>query len=157
MDVYDRKRRAQVLVLDVLMALMLRSFHYSSISKGMPVKARLPVVRWDDVNGRGLVFLFSRLPNFRLSCSSFRMWIMWSWAYEKQSFEERHVKMWRKVRQGWFTPKITIIRPSQLDVGKATFFKMSFLVNAQMAVTSVVTEPKHNVGVRIVLLFEISG
>ena len=64
-----------MLVLDVLMALMLRSFHYSSIRRGMPVKARLSVVRRDDVNGRGLVFLFSRLPNFRLSCSSFRMWI----------------------------------------------------------------------------------
>lgn len=38
----------------------------------MPVKARLPMVRQDVVNG--IVFII--LPIFRMSCSSFRLWII---------------------------------------------------------------------------------
>lgn len=35
----------------------------------MPVRARLPIVRQDDVNGRAFVML----PILRMSCSSFRL------------------------------------------------------------------------------------
>lgn len=40
---------------------------------------------------------------------------------------------------------------------KATIFLMSFWVRAQMAVNSVVMEPRHNMSVRIRLLFEVRG
>lgn len=35
----------------------------------MPVRAKLPMVRQDDVNG----IVFSMLPILRMSCSSFRL------------------------------------------------------------------------------------
>ena len=38
----------------------------------MPVRARLPIVRQDDVNGIGFIMP----PIFRMSCSSFRLWII---------------------------------------------------------------------------------
>lgn len=37
--------------------------------KGIPVKARLPIIRQDDVNG----ITFIILPIFRMSCSSFKL------------------------------------------------------------------------------------
>lgn len=37
--------------------------------KGIPVRARLPMIRQDDVNG----ITFIMLPIFRMSCSSFRL------------------------------------------------------------------------------------
>lgn len=45
-----------MLVLDVLTVLMLRSFDYNPIEKAMPVEARLPIYRQDNVNGRDLLF-----------------------------------------------------------------------------------------------------
>lgn len=54
-------------------------------------------------------------------------------------------------------PRVTIIRPSWLDVEKATIFLISFCVNAQMAVNSVVIAPRHNIAVRIRVLLEVSG
>lgn len=38
----------------------------------MPVKARLPMIRQDDVSGRAFVML----PILRISCSSFRLWMI---------------------------------------------------------------------------------
>lgn len=40
--------------------------------KGIPVRAKLPMIRQDDVNG--IVFII--LPIFRISCSSLRLWII---------------------------------------------------------------------------------
>lgn len=40
---------------------------------------------------------------------------------------------------------VIIIRPSWLEVEKATIFLMSFCVRAQMAVNRVVIAPRHNV------------
>lgn len=37
--------------------------------KGIPVRARLPMIRQDDVNG----ITFIMLPIFRISCSSLRL------------------------------------------------------------------------------------
>lgn len=41
-------------------------------------------------------------------------------------------------------PMVTIIRPSWLEVEKATIFLMSFWVRAQIAVKRVVMAPRHN-------------
>lgn len=54
-------------------------------------------------------------------------------------------------------PRVTIISPSWLDVENATIFLISFWVNAQIAVNSVVRAPRHSIVVRIVLLFEVNG
>lgn len=40
---------------------------------------------------------------------------------------------------------VTIIRPSWLEVEKATIFLMSFCARAQMAINRVVMAPRHNV------------
>lgn len=39
---------------------------------GIPVKARLPIVRQDEVNG----IVFIMFPIFRISCSSLRLWMI---------------------------------------------------------------------------------
>ena len=39
---------------------------------GVPVSAKLPIVRHEEVNGIGL----ARPPIFRISCSSFKLWII---------------------------------------------------------------------------------
>ncbi len=44
-------------------------------------------------------------------------------------------------------PIVTIIRPSWLEVEKATIFLISFCVKAQRAVNNVVIAPKHRVKV----------
>jgi len=52
---------------------------------------------------------------------------------------------------------VTIIRPSWLDVEKATIFLISFWVKAQVAVKSVVKAPKQRQMVRATGLFSIRG
>ena len=52
---------------------------------------------------------------------------------------------------------MTIIRPSWLEVEKATIFLMSFWVRAQIAVNSVVIAPMHRINVWIILLFSNRG
>lgn len=52
---------------------------------------------------------------------------------------------------------VTIMRPSWLDVEKATIFLMSFWVSAQVAVNSVVRAPKQRQMVSAVGLCSISG
>lgn len=63
----------------------------------------------------------------------------------------------RKASWGWLSPMVTIIRPSWLDVEKATIFLMSFWVRAQVAVKSVVRAPRQRQVVRAVWLFSSSG
>lgn len=65
--------------------------------------------------------------------------------------------MWRKARWGWLIPKVTIIKPSWLEVEKATIFLMSFCVRAQIAVNRVVVLPKHSMSVWVMLLFSVMG
>lgn len=67
------------------------------------------------------------------------------------------VQMCRKASCGWFRPMVTIIRPSWLDVEKATIFLMSFWVRAHVAVNSVVRAPRHKQAVRAVWLFSRRG
>lgn len=65
------------------------------------------------------------------------------------------MQMWRKASWGWFNPIVTIIKPSWLDVEKATIFLMSFWVRAQVAEKSVVNAPKHRQRVEAVWLVSI--
>lgn len=67
------------------------------------------------------------------------------------------VQMWRKASWGWFSPIVTIIKPSWLDVENATIFLMSFCVRAQVAVKRVVMAPRHRQVVRAVVLFPKRG
>ena len=54
-------------------------------------------------------------------------------------------------------PRVTNIKPSWLDVENATIFLISFWVSAQIAVNSVVREPRHSIIVSINLLSEVRG
>lgn len=54
-------------------------------------------------------------------------------------------------------PTVTVIRPSWLEVEKATIFFMSFCVRAQIAVNRVVMAPSDRVSVCISKLFSIRG
>lgn len=52
---------------------------------------------------------------------------------------------------------VTIIRPSWLEVEKATIFLISFWVRAQVAVNIVVSAPRQRQRERAVWLFSIRG
>lgn len=67
------------------------------------------------------------------------------------------VQICRKASWGWFSPIVTIISPSWLDVENAIIFLISFWVRAQVAVNTVVRAPRHRQVVRAVWLFSIRG
>lgn len=72
-DVARRVRvRAQAFRWDVFNASMMASLEKKPAKKGVPVRARLPIVRQDDVKGAR----WCMPPIFRMSCSSFRLWII---------------------------------------------------------------------------------
>lgn len=96
-------------------------------------------------------------PILRMSCSSFRLWMIDPEHMNSMALKKAWVQMCMKARCGWLIPMVTIIRPSWLEVEKATIFLMSFWVRAQMAVNRVVMAPRHRVVVWIVLLFSIRG
>lgn len=54
-------------------------------------------------------------------------------------------------------PIVAIIRPSWLEVEKATIFLISFWVRAHSAMKRVVVAPRHSVIVWISLLFSSRG
>lgn len=54
-------------------------------------------------------------------------------------------------------PIVTIIRPSWLEVEKATIFLMSFWVRAQIAANRVVIAPRHRIVVWMRVLFSTRG
>lgn len=60
----------------------------------MPVKARLPIIRHDDVSG--IVFII--LPIFRMSCSSFRLWMIDPEHINSMALKNAWVQMCRKAR-----------------------------------------------------------
>lgn len=64
--------RAQALRCDVLSASMMASLEKKPARKGVPVRARLPIVKQEEVKGAR----WCMPPIFRMSCSSFRLWIM---------------------------------------------------------------------------------
>lgn len=60
----------------------------------MPVRARLPIIKQDDVNG--IVFII--LPIFRMSCSSFRLWMIEPEHRNSMALKNAWVQIWRKAR-----------------------------------------------------------
>lgn len=97
--------------------------------KGIPVSARLPMIM--EVEVRGIVLN--------------RLWIMDPEHIKSMALKKAWVQMCRNAKYGWLMPMVIIIRPSWLEVEKATIFLMSFCVRAQMAVNRVVIAPRHNV------------
>lgn len=68
-DVATRVRiRAQAFRWEVFMDSMMVSFEKKPDRNGIPVRAKLPIVKEVEVNGRSLW----RPPIFRMSCSSLR-------------------------------------------------------------------------------------
>lgn len=92
-----------------------------------------------------------------MSCSSFRLWIIDPEHKNSMALKKAWVQMWRNASCGWFSPIVTIISPSWLDVEKATIFLISFWVRAQVAVNSVVRAPRQRQIVSAVPLFSIRG
>lgn len=64
--------RAQALRWEVLRASIMASFEKKPARKGVPVRARLPIVKQEEVKG----VRWCKPPIFRMSCSSFRLWMM---------------------------------------------------------------------------------
>lgn len=67
------------------------------------------------------------------------------------------VEMCRKANCGRFSPMVTIMSPSWLDVEKAMIFLISFCVRAHVAANSVDRAPRHKHVVRAVWLFVSMG
>lgn len=63
------RQRAQALMCEVFKASIIASLEKKPARKGVPVRARLPIVRQEEVVG---ISLWSP-PIFRMSCSSFRL------------------------------------------------------------------------------------
>lgn len=132
---------------------MIASFEKKPARKGVPVRARLPMVMQEEVNG---VKWWSP-PILRISCSSLRLWITAPEHRKSIALKNAWVQMWRKASCGWLRPIVTIIRPSWLDVENAMIFLISFCVRAQVAVNRVVSAPRHRQRVRARGLFSIKG
>lgn len=147
------RARAQAFRCDVLSASIIASLEKKPARKGVPVKARLPMVRHEEVKG----VRWCIPPIFRISCSSFRLWIIEPEHKNNMALKNAWVQIWRKASWGWFSPIVTIIRPSWLDVENATIFLISFWVRAQVAVKRVVRAPRHRQVVRANWLFSIKG
>lgn len=101
--------------------------------------------------------VFCRPPIFRMSCSPFRLWMIDPEHRNSMALKKACVEMWRKASCGRFSPIVTIIRPSWLDVEKAMIFLMSFCVRAHVAAKSVDRAPKHRHRVRAVWLLVSIG
>lgn len=129
------------------------SFEKNPAKKGVPVRARLPIVRQDVVRGARWCIP----PIFRMSCSSLRLWMIEPEQRKSIALKKAWVQMCRKASWGWLSPMVTIIKPSWLEVEKATIFLISFWVRAQVAVKRVVRAPEHRHSVRAVGLFSIRG
>ena len=66
------RTRAQALRWDVLSASIIASLEKKPAKKGVPVRARLPTVKQEDVKG----VRWYIPPIFRISCSSFKLWMI---------------------------------------------------------------------------------
>lgn len=145
--------RAQALRWDVFSASIMASFEKKPARKGVPVRARLPRVKQEEVKGVRLCIP----PILRMSCSSFKLWIIEPEQRKSIALKKAWVQMCRKASCGWLRPMVTIIKPSWLEVENATIFLMSFWVRAQVAVKKVVRAPRQRHVVRAVWLFSING
>lgn len=138
---------------ELFIASIMASLEKNPDRKGIPAKARLPMVKQDVVTGR----IFCRPPIFRISCSSLRQWIIVPEHKNNIALKNAWVQMWKKANCGWFNPIVTIINPSWLEVEKATIFLISFWVKAQAAVKSVVIAPKQRQIDSAISFFSING
>lgn len=75
---------------------------------GVPVSARLPIVRQEEVKGVRLCIP----PIFRMSCSSFKLWMIEPEHRKSIALKNAWVQIWRKASWGWLSPIVTIISPS---------------------------------------------
>ena len=66
------RTRAQAFRCDVFRASMMASLEKKPARKGVPVRARLPMVKHEDAKG----VRWCIPPIFRMSCSSLRLWMM---------------------------------------------------------------------------------
>lgn len=75
---------------------MIASFEKKPAKKGVPVRARLPMVRQVEVNGARLCIP----PIFRMSCSSLRLWMMDPEHRNSIALKKACVQMWKKASWG---------------------------------------------------------
>ena len=73
-------------------ASIMASLEKKPARKGVPVRARLPRVRQDDVNGTRWFIP----PIFRMSCSSFRLWMIEPEQRNSMALKKAWVQMCRK-------------------------------------------------------------
>ena len=115
--------------MELVIASRIASLEKKPAKKGVPVKARLPRVRHAQVKGA----IRCIPPILRMSCSSFRQWIIEPAQIKSIALKKAWVQMWRKASWAWPSPTVTIMRPSWLEVENAMIFFMSFWVRAQKA------------------------
>lgn len=75
---------------------MMASFEKNPARKGVPVSARLPIVRLAVVVGRR----WWRPPILRMSCSSFKLWMIEPEHKNSMALKKAWVQMWRKASWG---------------------------------------------------------
>jgi len=68
------------------------SFEKKPARKGVPVSAKLPIVKQVEVNGAK----FCMPPIFRMSCSSLRLWIIEPEHRKSIALKKAWVQMWKK-------------------------------------------------------------
>lgn len=76
----------------MLSASRMASLEKNPAKNGVPVKARLPSVRQDEVKGVRCCMP----PIFRMSCSSLRLWIIEPEQRKSIALKKAWVQMWRK-------------------------------------------------------------
>lgn len=86
------RTRAQAFRWDVFNASIIASFEKKPARNGVPVRARLPIVRQDDVKGARWCIP----PILRMSCSSLRLWMMEPEQRNSIALKKAWVQIWRK-------------------------------------------------------------
>lgn len=84
------------------------SFEKKPARNGVPVRARLPIVRQEDVKG----VRWCIPPILRMSCSSLRLWMMDPEHRKSIALKKACVQICKNASWGWFRPMVTIISPS---------------------------------------------
>lgn len=88
--------RAQAFRLDVFRASMMASFEKNPAKNGVPVRARLPIVKQEEVRG----VRWCMPPILRMSCSSFRLWIIEPEQRKSIALKKAWVQICRKASWG---------------------------------------------------------
>lgn len=88
--------RAQAFKWEVFKASIIASLEKKPARNGVPVRARLPRVRQEEVKGVRCCIP----PIFRMSCSSLRLWIIEPEHRNSIALKKAWVQMWRKASCG---------------------------------------------------------